>query len=97
MDKATLNTLAAPLRTYGAVIFEGYEEPHAEILALLYGPHFDREHAQTLLERRPGYVPQVLHTVKGSADQYDRLSPSDQLHLRKLVVRHRNRFNAFVV
>ena len=60
----TLTAIAAPIREYGPVVFEVYEEPHAEVMALVWGPRFDRVHALRLLERRPGYVPQVLLAVQ---------------------------------
>jgi hypothetical protein len=93
MATTPLNVLTAPLRAYGAVLFEGYEEPHAEVMALVWGPRFDREHAHTLLERRPGYVPQVLHTVQSAADQFDRLAAEEQRRVRQLILRHRSRWD----
>lgn len=93
MPTTTLSALTAPLRAYGAVLFEGYEEPHAEVMALVWGPRFDREHAHTLLERRPGYVPQVLHTVQSAADQFDQLAADEQRRVRQLILRHRSRWD----
>ncbi|MDR7308098.1 hypothetical protein [Rhodoferax saidenbachensis] len=93
MPTTTLSALTAPLRAYGAVLFEGYEEPHAEVMALVWGPRFDREHAHTLLERRPGYVPQVLHTVQSAADQFDQLAAEEQRRVRQLILRHRSRWD----
>ncbi len=90
MAPATLNAIAAPLRAYGAVVLEGYEEPHAEVLALVWGSRFDREHAQRLLDRRPGYVPQVLHAVEQAADLFDRLADAERNRLRSLIRRHRS-------
>jgi hypothetical protein len=91
MAPATLSAMVAPLRAYGAVVFEGYEEPHAEVLALVWGPRFDREHALRLLERRPGYVPQVLHDVQKAADLFDRLAEAERQRVRSLILRHRSR------
>ena len=93
MTTTTLSALTAPLRAYGAVLFEGYEEPHAEVMALVWGPRFDREHAHTLLQRRPGYVPQVLHTVQSAADQFDQLAADEQRRVRQLILRHRSRWD----
>jgi hypothetical protein len=80
--------LVAPLRAYGAVILEGYDEPHAEVLALVWGPRFDREHAHTLLERKPGYAPQVVQTVQQAADHFDQLAAAQQRRVRELIMRH---------
>jgi hypothetical protein len=93
MAPATLNALAAPLRAYGAVVLEGYDEPHAEVLTLVWGPRFDREHALRLLERRPGYVPKVLHEVQQAADLFDRLADPERQRLRRLIQRHRSRWD----
>jgi hypothetical protein len=90
MAPATLSAIAAPLRAYGAVVLEGYDEPHAEVMALVWGPRFDREHALRLLERRPGYVPQVLHDVHKAADLFDRLADAERERLRHLIRRHRS-------
>jgi hypothetical protein len=90
MAPVTLNAIAAPLRAYGAVVLEGYAEPHAEVMALVWGPRFDREHALRLLERRPGYVPQVLHDVQKAADLFDRLADAERDRLRSLILRHRS-------
>jgi hypothetical protein len=93
MAAQALEPLIAPLRAYGPVVFEGYEEPHAELMALVWGPRFDREHVQRLLERRPGYVPQVLHAVVRAADQFDQLAAPQQRRVRQLILRHRSRWD----
>lgn len=93
MACTSLHALTAPLRAYGPVVFEGYDEPHAELMALVWGPHFDREHVHRLLERRPGYVPQVLHAVHQAADQFDQLAAPQQRRVRQLILRHRSRWD----
>lgn len=82
------SALAVPIRAYGAVILDGYEDPHAELLALVWCCRFDRELARTLLEGRPGCVPQVLQTVQRAADHFDQLSAPQQRRLRRLILRH---------
>jgi hypothetical protein len=93
MRTQALEDLTAPLRAYGQVVLEGYDEPHAELMALVWGPRFDREHVQRLLARRPGYVPQVLDEVDKAADQFDRLAANQQLRVRQLILRHRRRWD----
>lgn len=93
MASAALQALTAPLRAYGPVVFEGYDEPHAELMALVWGPRFDREQVHRLLERRPGYVPQVLHAVQKAADQFDGLAAPQQSRVRQLILRHRSRWD----
>lgn len=92
MATVALDAIAAPLRAYGSVVLEGYAEPHAEVMALVWGPSFDREHALRLLARRPGYAPQVLRAVQQAADQFDRLVETEQQHLRALILRHHRRW-----
>ncbi|WP_294771018.1 hypothetical protein [uncultured Rhodoferax sp.] len=93
MPTPTLTAIAAPMRAYGPVVFEGYEEPHAEVMALVWGPRFDREHALRLLERRPGYVPQVLLAVQQAADHFDGMADAQKQRVRKLILRHRSRWD----
>lgn len=93
MASASLHALVTPLRAYGPVVFEGYDEPHAELMALVWGPHIDREHVHRLLERRPGYVPQVLQAVQMAADQFDGLATPQQRRVRQLILRHRSRWD----
>lgn len=92
MTSRNLSAIAAPLRTYGPVVFEGYEEPHVELMTLVWGPVFDRDHAFRLLERRPGYVAQVLRAVWQAADQFDSLDGAQQQRLRMLILRHQSRW-----
>jgi hypothetical protein len=93
MGNPALHALTAPLRAYGPVVLEGYDEPHAELMALVWGPRFDREHVQHLLARRPGYVPQVLDDVDRAADQFDGLAAAQQVRVRQLILRHRRRWD----
>jgi hypothetical protein len=93
MGTQTLQDLTAPLRAYGEVVLEGYDEPHAELMALVWGPRFDREHVQRLLARRPGYVAQVLDEVDKAADQFDSLAAAQQVRVRQLILRHRRRWD----
>ena len=93
MHTSTLNLLTAPLRAYGPVVFEGDGEPHTELMTLVWGPRFDREHVYRLLERHPGYVSQVVYAVNRAADQFDLLSSTDQRRVRKLIERHRSRWD----
>ena len=85
---ASVRALAAPLRAYGVVVLEGVPEPHAEVLALVWGPRFDREHALQLLQRRPGYAPQVLLALQRAADFFDSLAATERQRLRRLIQRH---------
>ena len=83
------SALAQPIRAYSALLLHGYNDPHAEILTLLWCRRFDRELACTLLEDQPGGVPQVLHSVQWAADHFDQLNAPEQHRLRRLILRHR--------
>ena len=40
-----LHRLTQGLRRHGPVLLAGVEQPHDELLTLVWGPHFDRAHA----------------------------------------------------
>ena len=80
-------------RTHAPALLGDADDPHAELLSLVWGPRFDREHVQRLLARRPGYVPQVLDAVGKAADQFDRLAAAQQRRVRQLILRHRRRWD----
>ncbi len=81
--------LVIPLRAHGPVLLAAAEDPHAELLALVWGPRFDRQHAQGLLARQPGVAPQLLQTLARAADRFDGLGQAEQQRVRRLILRHR--------
>ncbi len=93
MATAALNNLLAPVRTYGPALLLASDEPHAELLALVWGPRFDREHAHQLWAQLPGAEPAVLHTLERAAEQFDGLDGALQQRLRQLILRHRSRWD----
>ncbi len=70
----------------------GAQDPHAEVLALLWGPRFDREHAAALAVRHASAAA-ALDSLLAAADHYDRLTPPRQDRLRRLVLRQRARWD----
>ena len=70
----------------------GAQDPHAELLAMLWGPRFDREHAAALAARHSGAAT-ALDSLLAAADHYDRLTPPRQDRLRRLVLRQRARWD----
>lgn len=64
------------------------DEPHAEALALVWGPRFDREHARALA--RAAAVP--LDGLEQAAREFDALSGTVQQRWRTLILRHRRRW-----
>lgn len=84
--------LLAPVRAYGKALFAAPGEAHAELLALVWGPRFDRAHALGLLQRLPRIAPRQLQALAEAADRFDRLAGAGQQHIRQLILRHRSRW-----
>lgn len=92
-DMTTLQHLLASVRMPGGAWLASADDPHAELLAMVWGSRFDRAHAQDLLAREPQAVPGVLETVQEVADGFDRLPASRQHRLRQIILRHRSRWD----
>ena len=60
-------------------------EPRAELLALVWGPRFDREHALSLLAGG-GHAHAFALPLARLADRYDRLPRDGQQRLRQAVL-----------
>ncbi len=75
-------------------MLNGSDDPHAELLALVWGPRFDREHALGLWvglsQRQPVHAAPVLPLLLAAADRFDALTSPVQHRLRRLIVRHRH-------
>ena len=78
-----------PVRIYGPSLLAELPDPHAELLALVWGPRFDREHAHGLLQGRSPLQPGLLQSVMDSADRFDRLAGDQQQRVRQFILRHR--------
>ncbi len=68
-------------------------DPHAELMAMVWGTRFDRQHAMDLWAQLPQATAlaaqplwQALHTL---AERFDGLAAPRQQHLRRLILRHR--------
>ena len=85
--------LAQGVRTCGATLLAGADDPHAELLTLVWGPRFDREHAlglwARLSQRQPQLALPVLPQLLAAADRFDALAPPGQQRVRRLILRHR--------
>ena len=86
-----LHRLARDLRTYGPVLLAGMPAPHDELLTLVWGPRFDREHALGLVARQPAHTALALPALLQAADRFDALHASAQRRLRQMILRHRAR------
>jgi hypothetical protein len=62
------------------------EEARVELLALVWGPHFDRAHALLLAGRLGASGAAALHAA---AERFDYLEPRRQQRLRRLALRVR--------
>ena len=83
--------LFASVRAHGAALLESVDDPAAELLAMVWGSRFDREHARTLLDqqaqatRHPDQLHTMVQTVMQAADTFDRLPAQRQQRLRQLI------------
>ena len=84
-----LRDWAQPVRLYGQSLLGEAPDPHAELLALVWGPRFDRQHAHALLDHQPAPQPGLIRTVMAAADRFDRLGGAQQQRVRQFILRHR--------
>lgn len=85
----SVHHLFASVRAQGDALLASAADPHAELLAMVWGSRFDREHAQLLLARQKRVQPGALQSVMAAADNFDRLPAARQHRLRRIIVRHR--------
>jgi hypothetical protein len=85
--------LAQQVRAYGATLLATTSTPHAELMAMVWGPRFDREHALDLWAGLPhqhtGAALPTLQALLSAADSFDALAAPQQQRLRLLILRHR--------
>lgn len=84
-----IHHLTQRVRTHGPALLAGMPEPHDELMSLVWGPRFDREHALGLVARQPQAAAEALPALLAAADHFDALKSGVQARLRKLIVRHR--------
>ena len=89
-----LHRLARDLRAHGPALLAGMPQPHDELLALVWGPRFDREHALGLVARQPEQAVRSLPALLEAADRFDALHATAQRRLRQMILRHRARCGA---
>lgn len=59
------------------------DDPQAELLAMIWGPRFDRDQALELLLQWPRASTTALQVLRQAADHFDRLTPARQERLRR--------------
>lgn len=88
-----LHALASQGREHSATLLAGSDDPHAELLTLLWGPRFDREHAlrlwARLSQRQPVVAQPLLPALLAAGERFDALDRGAQQRLRRLILRHR--------
>lgn len=88
-----LTTLFGCAWSQAAPLVQQADEPHAELLALVWGPRFDLQHAQELLGRAPPpAAPALWRTLVEAARTYDSLPGERQQQLRRFIVQHHRRW-----
>ena len=86
--------LAQSARAHAPALLAGADDPHAELMALVWGPRFDREHAHSLLAALRWPEPAIIHTLEQAATQFDRLALAQQQRVRQLIQRHYGRHHS---
>jgi len=90
---APVHQLAQQSRACAPALLAGADDPHAELLAMVWGPRFDREHAlglwARLSQRQPAAALPVLPALLSVADHFDTLDSPVQHRVRRLILRHR--------
>ncbi|MGP1630748.1 MAG: hypothetical protein ACTS8S_16440 [Giesbergeria sp.] len=84
----SLQPLTQGLRDVGPALLKGVPQPHEELLALVWGPRFDREHALGLTAHQPEKAARTLPALLSAADCFDALAPESQRRVRSLILRH---------
>jgi hypothetical protein len=76
------------LRQQAGALVAHSPEPHAELLALVWGPRFDQDHAHALA----GNTSLPVQTLEQAAREFDALPGAAQQRLRALILRHHRRW-----
>ena len=84
----SLQPLFSNMRAHGPVLLASTAEPAAELLALVWGPRFDREHGRYLAQSVAQNRPALDHALAQAADTFDRLPALRQQRLRRLLRHH---------
>jgi hypothetical protein len=88
----SLQPLFTSMRAHGPVLLASTAEPAAELLALVWGPRFDREHgrylAQSVAHNLAHSRPALDQALNQAADTFDRLPALRQQRLRQLLRHH---------
>ncbi len=81
----SMQPLFASVRAHGAALLARSDEPAAELLAMVWGPRFDREHARQLAQATAHDPLAWERALRQAADSFDGLPPPRQQRLRQLI------------
>ncbi|MEO7106442.1 MAG: hypothetical protein ABIZ09_08725 [Rhodoferax sp.] len=80
-----MHVLFASMRAHGPALLASADEPVAELLAMVWGPRFDRDHAQHLAQSATQKDSGLHHALAQAADSFDDLPAPRQQRLRQLL------------
>jgi hypothetical protein len=88
-----LRELQTEIRAHLPALMSVTPDPHAELMAMVWGSRFDRQHALDLWARLPSATAitakAAWHTLSALADQFDGMAAAHQHSLRRSILRHR--------
>ncbi len=88
-----MRDLQNQVRAYIPHLMAVTPDPHAELMAMVWGTRFDRQHAMDLWAQLPPatalQAQPLWHALYALADRFDALATSRQHSLRRLILRHR--------
>jgi hypothetical protein len=91
---APIHEFARCGKAHAPLLLKASGDPHAELLTLVWGPRFDREHALALWaglsQREPAEAMPILPALMNMADRFDALAAPVQHRLRRLILRHQS-------
>lgn len=85
---SSMRPLFASVRVYRSALLACEQDPAVELLAMVWGPRFDREHARQLAQSVLQDHAALERSLAQAADHFDRLPPSRQQRLRKIIRHH---------
>lgn len=87
MVGGTAAEVAAAVPAWAEALAAGTDDPAAEMLALVWGPRFDREHALALLARLPRSQAALVEAIHAFAERFDALPAAKQQAVRSAILR----------
>jgi hypothetical protein len=90
---ASVHAIVQQVRSVAPTLLSTTHDPHADLLTLIWGPQFDRQHAMhlwaRLSQRQPAQAMPLLTVLLHVGEGFDRLERRSQQRLRRLILRHR--------